>query len=294
MQIILQYFVKNFTKSITYSVCAIILTSNNFNCIILLEQKEQKMNFWILVCFALLAFTLLTIVRKWHDYALLFTIAIGYAVNANIYNSISAPVYLGNIIFSVDSILYTGFMFAIIICAKEYGTKKAKILTSSSIAAILVSAFIEFFAKLSAFGYSTEILTSFLGYFYSAIGTFAGVWIMLLVFEKLENKKINSYLNFLICVLIASLINSTIYYALVTITTGTIDNFGYILLGSYIGKIFAIILGQISYYINTHYWIPNDLKDKYPSFAERRKAKNNKTDFKSINNDSNENDINKT
>jgi hypothetical protein len=24
------------------------------------------------------------------------------------------------------------------------------------------------------------------------------------------------------------------------------------------------MLGQIAYYINTHFWIPNNLKDKYP------------------------------
>ena len=44
-----------------------------------------------------------------------------------------------------------------------------------------------------------------------------------------------------------------------------IDNFIYMLIGSYIGKFFSIILGLISYFINTHFWIPNDLKYKYPT-----------------------------
>ena len=39
-----------------------------------------------------------------------------------------------------------------------------------------------------------------------------------------------------------------------------INNFIYILLESYIGKLYAIALGLISYAINKHLWIPNDLK----------------------------------
>ena len=222
------------------------------------------MSIWFLIGVAFIAFIFITIVRKWHDYALLFTIAIGFAVNANIYNGITTPVMLGNLVFSIDSILYTGFMFAVIVCAKEYGSIKAKVLTSSTIAAILVSAFIEFFAKVSSFGYETAFLSSLMGYIYSSIGTFLGVWAMLYIFDKLEAKNVNVYINFIICIIISSLINSAIYYGLTGITIGAIDNIIYILLGSYIGKIFSLLLGMGSYYINTHYWIPNDLKDKYP------------------------------
>ena len=56
------------------------------------------------------------------------------------------------------------------------------------------------------------------------------------------------------------MINSTIYYSYYLIVADDISNIGYILIGSYIGKFLSIELGLLSYYINTHFWIPNDLK----------------------------------
>ncbi len=221
------------------------------------------MSIYILILFALVGFAFLAFARKWHDYAMLFTIAIGCAVNANIHNSVSAPVVLGPFTFAIDSILYSMFMFTVIICARDYDARRAKILTSSAIAAILVSAVIEFFAGWSSVGYSDELLITFIGYFSSAFGTFVGVWVMLAVFTKL-NGKINVNLTFVICVLIASLLNSAIYYFGVIAVSGQIENFVFILLGSAIGKAFCVILGLLAYYINTHFWIPNNLKDRYP------------------------------
>lgn len=221
------------------------------------------MNIWFLILIAIILFSLMTFVRRWHDYAMLFTIAIGFAVNANIYNSTTTPIYLGELVFAIDSILYTGFTFTVIICAKDYSIRRALILTSSTVAAILLSAFIEFFANISSFGYDIAYFKKLLMYLFSALGTVVGMFIMLYVFLKLKDKNINTYVTFVICVLLSSIINSTIYYSF---SLMIYDNSGitwYVLLGSYIGKIFSILLGLISYFINTHYWIPLNLIHKY-------------------------------
>ncbi len=220
------------------------------------------MELWFLALLGILFFALLTFCRRWYDYAILFTFAIGFAVNANIYNSVSTPVNFYKLIFAVDSILYTGFTFTVIICAKEYGIRKAKILTSSAIAAVLLSALIELCSYTSSFGFETIFIKDFFGYIASAVGTFIGIWVMLFIFEKLETKNTNIYLSMFICVLISSIINSTIYYSYYLIVYQNTTNFLYILLGSYIGKIYAIILGLISYFINKNVWIPLDLKNK--------------------------------
>ncbi len=220
------------------------------------------MGLWFLALLGIVFFALLTVCRRWHDYAILFTFAIGFAVNANIYNSISTLVNFYKLIFAIDSILYTGFTYTVIICAKEYGVRKAKILTSSAIAAVLLSALIELCASISSFGYDIEFIKTFFGYIFSAIGTFIGIWVMLFIFEKLDKKNINIYLIMFICVLLSSIINSTIYYSYYLIVYQNTTNFLYILLGSYIGKLYAIILGLISYCINKNVWIPLDLKNK--------------------------------
>ena len=220
------------------------------------------MKLWVLLLMGLLLFAFFVIVRRWHDFSMLFTIAIGFAVNANIYNGITMPVYLGNIKFSIDSILYTGFTFTVIICAYEYGVRKAKILTSSTVAAVLLSAAIEFLAHLSSNGYSDAILINLFGYFSSSVGTVVGVWIALALYEKIKDR-MNLYLLVTILVLVISIFNSAFYHAYYLFATGNVDGFGYIVLGSYLGKFYSIILGLIGFYINRHFWIPMGLMDKY-------------------------------
>lgn len=220
------------------------------------------MDLWFLAVVGILLFALLTLCRRWYDYSMLFTFAIGFAVNANIYNSVSSPVEFYKLIFAIDSILYTGFAFTIIICAKEYGVKKAKILTLSAIAAVILSAIIELFASISSFGFDSNYFKAFFGYVASAIGTFVGFYFMIYLFDKFMKKNTNIYFSMFICVLVASIINSTIYYSYSLIVYQDFTNFLYILLGSYLGKLFAINLGMLSYYINTHLWIPLDLKNR--------------------------------
>ena len=220
------------------------------------------MNIWFLCILGVVLFAFFVLVRRRYDYAMLFTIAIGFAVNANIYNGITMPVYLGNLRFSIDSILYTGFTFTIIICAHEYDVRRAKVLSSSTIAAILLSAVIEFFAKVSSNGYDISYLINLFGYVSSSFGTFIGVWIALFIYGKMKGK-ISIYFIMIILVTIISVINSVFYHTYYILVTGNVEGFGYIVAGSYLGKLYATALGLIGFYINTHYWIPLDLMYKY-------------------------------
>ena len=221
------------------------------------------MGIWFWFVMAFIAFAFITLVRKRHDYAMLYTIAIGFAINANIFNATSVPIAWGPLVFSIDSILYTGFMYCVMVCAHEYSIRNAKILTSSTIAAILLSAGIEFLAKTSTAGFQAEFLTGFLGYFFSAVGTFAAVWLMLFVYRLLKEKKCNTYINFVVCIIISSIINSSIFYIFTRLTTADITTLPYMLAGSYIGKLICIVLCLASFFVSTHWFIPNNLKDKY-------------------------------
>lgn len=225
--------------------------------------------FWFVLSF--ISFAFITLVRKRHDYAMLYTIAIGFAINANIFNASTVPIFAGEIVFSIDSILYTGFMYCVIVCANEYGIRNAKILTSSTIAAILISATIELLAKISSTGFQQVYLINYLSYFFSAVGTFAGVWLMLFVFVKLKNRQCNIYLNFIACIIISSIINSSIFYIFTRLTAEDVSKLPYMLLGSYLGKFFCILLCLISFYISTHIFVPNNLKEKYSKISKKSK-----------------------
>ena len=57
------------------------------------------MPFWFWIIMAVIIFAFITLVRRWYDYSILFTIAIGFAVTANIFNSSNVPAYLGDLVF---------------------------------------------------------------------------------------------------------------------------------------------------------------------------------------------------
>ena len=86
---------------------------------------------------------------------------------------------------------------------------------------------------------------------------------MLYIYSKLDALKTHVALNFIFCVIITSVVNTAVYYGLMALTLGSIIAGWQVLLGSFLGEISWIALGLISYYINTHLWIPKDLLGKY-------------------------------
>lgn len=215
------------------------------------------MNILILIIIALVAFGATTFFRHISDSKTLISVAIGCAINSNIYNSVSMPIEFGPMVFGIDSALYTLFMFTVIIKAKDYSIKEAKDMTISTIIAIMVSAFIEFFAVWSFSGIDKQLVIRCSGYILSSLGTFAGIWAMLWCFRKFDERRENVYLTFAVVVIIASLINSSIYFCGMALVQGDFSNIlSPTLTGSYVGKLFSTILGLICYYVNSKFLPP--------------------------------------
>ena len=213
----------------------------------------------ILCIIAVICFAATTVFRHISDSRTLISVAIGAAINANIFNSVSMPIVFGSMTFGIDSILYTLFIFNVIIKAKDYSIKDAKDLTISTIIAILVSAFIELFAKWSFTGINVQTFISFLSYFLSSLGTFIGIWVMLRCFKYFEAKKVNIYVTFFIVIVIESLISSSVYFCGSSIVKGDFSHiFSPALEGSYIGKLFSIVLGLLGYYVNKNILKPGE------------------------------------
>ena len=220
------------------------------------------MDVWFIGLVALLAFGIMTFIRRWNDYNFLFTMAIGFAINANLFTPLNAAVDFSVFRFSVSIVLYVAFVFCVLICIKEYGPKKGKALVSSTIAAIVFSGLIEFLAKISAYGYSHDILKNFLTYLYSSVGTLVATIVIIILMVKLK-RKMNVYLLFTINVLLAVIIHGAIYFSLVLLTYRGMDRFINVVFGSMLATAICIILGLISYFINTHWWIPKRLHFRY-------------------------------
>ena len=125
------------------------------------------MAFALLIIFMFVAFGLTTLCRRWMDIPTLIAVAIGCAVNANIFTPIKYPIVLGDFVFSFEIVLYTLFMYTIVVRILDYGYADAKKMTLTSVAAIIISAVIELFALLAQKGFVTEVFQDFALYVFS-------------------------------------------------------------------------------------------------------------------------------
>ena len=215
----------------------------------------------LLIAFMFVAYGLTTLFRRWIDIPTLLAVAIGCAVNANIFNPYTAPIVVGPFTFSIEIVLYTLFMYTIIVRILDYSYADAKRMTFTSIAAILISAFIELMALLMTKNDVSEAFKSFAIYVFSSIGTVAGVWIMVLITIVCRKKNISPYLIIPFAIIPASLIHAAFFYGgmiIVYQNTDVID-LGFGALGTIIGKAVCILLSIFCYFINQKWWRPLNL-----------------------------------
>lgn len=199
-----------------------------------------------IVCFGGLLFSF----HKWQLSAL-YCFAIGGAVNSNFFHIGDYPIFIGNFVFGIDSVIYTLFIFCVIITADKFGNKDAMKLTYSSMGAIGFAAVMQFIADWSQTGViNTDITWSLISFIASIVATLIAVVVILRVYEHLKQKNYNRYFSIGLVMLIASLINSFIYFGVVAIWNGGLaGNFGWILISSYIGKIMSICFSLFTFYL---------------------------------------------
>ena len=227
------------------------------------------MNFALLIIFMFVAFGLTTLFRRWIDVPTLIAVAIGCACNANIFTPISYGIEVGPFIFSIENVLYTLFMYTIVVRILDYGYKQAKVMTFTSIAAIIISAFIELVALSSWSGFSLELLKKFSFYLFSCLGTILGVWIMIWITIKCREKNISSYIIIPLAIAASCMIHSLVYYGSIALIEWRADVYPvFLALGAIIGKAACILLSVLCYFINQKYWKPLNLVKKEESKVE--------------------------
>lgn len=218
------------------------------------------MAFALLIIFMFVAYGLTTLFRRWLDVPTLIGVAIGCAVNANLFTPLNYPVVVGELTFSIESILYTLFMYTVVIRILDYSYDDAKKLTLTSVAAIIISGIIELVALLTKNGFQTIVFQNFAVYLFSSIGTIIGVWLMVFFTIGLKKRRVSSYIIIPIVIAISCIIHALVYYggmALVFWERG-IYTFK-MALGTIIGKAACIGLSVLCYFINQKFWKPLNL-----------------------------------
>lgn len=218
------------------------------------------MSFALLIIFMFLAFGLTTLFRRWIDIPTLIAVAIGCACNSNIFTPLTHPVLVGPFVFCIENVLYTLFMYTIIVRILDYGYKQARVMTLTSIAAILISAFIEMVALSVSNGFSAETFKNFSYYLFSCAGTILGVWLMIIITIQCRKKNISSYLIIPFAISTSCLVHAILYYGGISLVNFRTDLYTlYLFLGAIIGKAACILLSMLCYFINQNFWKPLNL-----------------------------------
>ena len=207
------------------------------------------MDFLFLVLTAVLVFAILIVSNRFWGKDALFVVGIGCAIGSNIYNVGDYGIVIGNLVFGIDSVIYTVFVFVVLLCLKNYDEKSAFTLLYSAMGSIMLSALLVFIASWASAGFASNLIWGFVSYLISVIATFVALFTTIKLFKYFESKNLNVYLNFLINVLIASFINSLIYFGAVAIISGFEENFLGQLGASYIGKLMSTAFSLLTYFI---------------------------------------------
>ncbi len=221
------------------------------------------MSFALLIIFMFVAFGLTTLFRKWIDVPTLIAVAIGCAVNANIFNPITAPIVIGPFVFSIEIVLYTLFIYTLVIRILDYGYGEAKRMTLTSVAAIIISAIIELVANLMKTGFTVETFKAFSYYIFSSVGTIIGACLMVWVTISCRKKNISSYLIIPFAIILSTIVHAIFFYGGIALVEWRFDVYTLAMaFGSLVGKAVCIGLSILCYFINKKFWIPLNLIEK--------------------------------
>lgn len=203
------------------------------------------MNLSYLIIFSLVVFLSVLLGGKKYRSTALYALAIGGVVNANFFHAGNYSIDCFGLPFGIDSIIYTLFIFCVIVMFLKEDKKSAYILAASSIIAIMFSAFMQLFAELFSNGSSTEIWLDFLSFAVSSLASIVAVVVMLEVLNLLKGK-INQYLLLTIGVFIAIFVNTLLYYPIILLINGMPSNIWILVLTSFLGKFIGLCCALIT------------------------------------------------
>ena len=207
------------------------------------------MNFiWFLI-FGLVVFLMSLICYEKFRSTTLYALAIGGAVNANFFHAGITPIECFGLPFGLDSIIYSLFVFCVFVMFIKVNKKEAYILSFSSIIAIMFSATMQLVSDLFSQGGTSEVWQTFATFLVSSFASLVAVWVMIECMDFFKKKNMNSYLLLICGMLIATFINSLIYFPFATLINSVPDNIIDLLLTSFIGKMISIVFGLFAFYL---------------------------------------------
>lgn len=208
------------------------------------------MNFTLFVAIGIVIFALVLLGGRKYRSTALYALAIGGVVNSNFFNSTNYPIDCFGLPFGIDGIIYTLFIFCVIVMLIGEGRRSAYLLAISGVIAILFSAVMQLISELLSRGITDASWITFAGFMISAFSSVVAITVTIEVVNRLK-EKLNAYLLIIIGTVIATVINSGIYFPLAMLVGGTSEGIGILLLTSFIGKAIALAISLLTYFFLT-------------------------------------------
>lgn len=208
------------------------------------------MNIVWLSLFGILIFLAVLLGGKKYRSTALYALAIGGAVNANFFTALTHPIEVARRTFGIDGILYTLFIFCVIVMLFEQGKKQAYLLSASSVIAIMLSAIFELVANILGNGYSHGLWDRFLDFTVSCVASILVIIPIIELIDLMMRKRwvLNKYILLHMGLVIATLINSPIYYTLASLFANKTGDLLELTLTSWMTKGLAIIFAMIAFF----------------------------------------------
>lgn len=202
------------------------------------------MNLLFLIIIGILIYVSVLLGGKRFRNTALYALAIGGAVNANFFHAGNYPIDIFGLKFGLDGIIYNLFIFAIIVMLFKSNKGQAYLLSFSSIIAIMIAALFQLFADILSNGNNLNAWIVFSDFTASAFVSVIVVIIVLELLNFLRNKTRlkNEYILLAIGMVIATLINTPVYYTFQSIIHGTPSNIWELILTSFLCKMLSTVI----------------------------------------------------
>lgn len=211
------------------------------------------MNIIYISLISIVCFLAILIGGKKYRTTTLYALAIGGAVNSNFFHSQAYPINCFGLSFGIDSVIYALFVFCVIVMFLQNGKSQAYTLLISSVVAIAISATCQLLAELLSKGSTSACWIEFSDFIISATTTLIITSLMIEIISKLKEKGMNNYFIIAIGSLFSIIINTVIYYGILTILKGSTNTLLSLILTSYIGKAIGLACSLLAYYLLTKY-----------------------------------------
>ncbi len=151
---------------------------------------------------------------------------------------------LGGLNLGIDSIIYTIFIYCVFLTLNDYHHKDTWTLMYSTLGSLIFAGFVQLIGDLSRYGFSPDAFGGFVGFVASALGTYLAILGMQYLFKKLSART-NIFVNSLLSIVFASIVQSVVYIA-VTAIFGLQSDILDTVLSSLVGKGLALVFVLIT------------------------------------------------